>query len=38
MAVMGGQDNTAETKKVEAHLELIAKPFRASFRAYADAL
>ncbi len=38
MAVMGGQDNTAETKKVEAHLELQTKPFRQSFRAYADGL
>lgn len=38
MAVMGGQDNIAETKKVEAHLELQPQAFRKSFRAYADAL
>ncbi|MBY0113093.1 MAG: SDR family NAD(P)-dependent oxidoreductase [Phycisphaerales bacterium] len=38
MAVMGGQDSVSETKKVESHLELKARPFRASFRAYAGTL
>lgn len=38
MALMGGQDGVAETEKVKAQLGLNARPFRASFRQYADSL
>ncbi len=38
MALMGGQDSTAETSKVRAHLGLKPAPFRAAFRRYAASL
>lgn len=38
MALMGGQDSTAETRKVRSQLGVEAQAFRPSFRAYAGNL
>lgn len=38
MALMGGQDGVAEAQKAKELLDLHARPFRASFRQYADSL
>ncbi|MDX2119225.1 MAG: NAD(P)H-binding protein [Planctomycetota bacterium] len=36
MALMGAQDSVAETHKVREHLGLEPRPFRSTFRTYAD--
>jgi hypothetical protein len=36
MSLMGAQDSIAETHKVREHLGVEARPFRSTFRTYAE--